>query len=96
MRSRNGGPGATGPLQHLLLAAPRWPPIRNLVLVYGIVGTLLTDPQDTDWWRLLGNNALVFQAEPEVAARHLAPGPVNRLAFLLAARIPWFVERGTL
>lgn len=94
---RNGGLGATGPLQHLLLtrAALASQPHPRLI-VYGIVGTLLTDPPSTRWWRVFGNNALVFQTQREVSARHLTTGTLDRLAFHFASRIPWFVERGTL
>ncbi len=93
----NAGLGATGPVQHLLIAHAVLrgrPEVTDLV--YGFFGFMLTDPSREPWWGIRGNNALVFQTDTGLAARHLAPTAVGRMAFRLAGMIPMFVEREAL
>lgn len=97
VKAVNGGLGATGPVEHLLLCRVALQAQPNLrVLVYGCFDSMLTDPTQEDWWRLLGNNAMVFYTEPAVAARHETSTPLGAAAFMALGRIPMFVERGTL
>jgi hypothetical protein len=93
----NGGLGATGPVQHLLIGRAALSAQEQLrVLIYGCHDFLLVEPTRQNWWTLFGNNALVFYREPELAARHLAGNAAERLLFRLVAGVPLFRERGTL
>lgn len=93
----NGGLGATGPVQHLLLGRAALAHQERLrLLIYGCHDFMLTEPQQQDWWKLFGNNALAFYCEPHISARHLARGPLGQLLFRAVALVPVFRERGTL
>lgn len=93
----NGGLGATGPVQHLLLGRAALAGQETLRrLIYGCHDFMLVEPTAQDWWKLFGNNALAFYREPHISARHLARGPLDRTLFRLVAMVPVFRERGTL
>ncbi len=93
----NGGLGATGPVQHLLLGRAALANQDSLrTLIYGCHDFMLIEPQPQDWWTLFGNNALAFYCEPHISARHLARGRLGQLLFRAAALVPMFRERGTL
>lgn len=93
----NGGLGATGPVQHLLLGRAALATQERLrLLIYGCHDFMLIEQQQQDWWKLFGNNALAFYHEPHIAAQHLAQGPLGQILFRSVAVVPMFRERGTL
>ena len=93
----NGGLGSSGPLQHLLIgrrALARHGELRTIV--YGFFDFMLTAPAAMPLGEILGNHAMVFNTEPDVAARHLFDNGFDRAMFHAARRVPMFAERGTL
>ncbi len=96
-RSFNAGLGGTGPLQNLI----GWRHVtdgefRVRTVYYGGIDFFFTETEDSRIWRsLTGNNSVIFMRFPEVAAEFLGLGGAERLWFLTASRIPFFVERNS-
>jgi len=85
--------GATQPTEHYLLLRQR-PLDRGATVVYGFIDTQMTDPVDGSWTALVGNRALAYYVEPDVAANLFAPeSPKWRAGFLLVAHVPLLRER---
>ncbi len=95
-RALNLGLGATTPIEHFLL-------IRRLTkhgtptIYYGFLDTQLTDAAEGSWDALVGNRAMSYYAEPEIAMGFLAGKTrLGALAFRSVGWIPMLAERGTI
>ena len=92
----NAALGATDPVPQLLLFRTTLErQSQAQILIYGFFDFTLTNPVP-DWRSLMGNKAMVFYTQPEVAAQFLGHSVMDRFAFQVAGMVPMFVERGNI
>jgi hypothetical protein len=93
----NAGLGGTSSVQHLLLlreALRRDPTIR--VVIYGFYDFQLSETGILKNADLIGNYAISYYLDPEIALRYYQMSPRDRLEFEVMRRLPMMVERGKL
>jgi len=95
-RALNLGLGSSSPVEHDLIYREQ-AKHHGAALYYGFFDTHLTDPPAGDWHTLVGNRAMAYYVDPEVAsAYYAADSLVRRFIFRLVSRIPLLVERYTI
>lgn len=93
----NAGLGSSYPVEHLLLlrhALEQHAPLE--LVLYGFVDLQLMEPPQTSLGDVIGNRAMLYYFEPDMAARYYRWGPVDRLGFGAIRLFPALEERGTL
>lgn len=94
-RPLNLGIGSTSPVEHYLLFRS-WSSRSGVVVGYGFFDLQLTDVPEGSWGSLIGNRAMAYYIEPELAVSLYAHDSVVRAATMrLVGRVPMLVERLT-
>lgn len=94
-RPLNLGIGSTLPVEHYLLFRS-WSRRSGVVVCYGFFDLQLTEPPDGNWGALVGNRAMAYYVEPDVAVSFYARDSVVKAASMrLVGHVPMLVERLT-
>jgi hypothetical protein len=93
----NAGMGSSYPVEHLLLLRRAFQKRTGLTCVmYGFFDLQLMEAPHTSLGELIGNRAMLYYFEPDVAARYYQWPLGDRLAFHLTRLFPAIEERGAL
>lgn len=88
--------GDTDTVQHYLIYRQQ-DKHRTAAVYYGFFDTQLTETLDGGWDALVGNRAMAYYVDPEVAiSLYYADSPVKAFTHRLIAKVPMLVERRTL
>ena len=91
----NAGLGSSYPVEHLLLLRRAFQKRAGLdCVMYGFFDFQLMQPPQTSLHELIGNRAMLYYFEPDVAARYYQWPPGDRLAFHITRFFPAIEERG--
>src|SRR5438105_10417923 len=91
----NAGMGSSYPVEHLLLLRRAFQKRTGLdCVMYGFFDLQLMEPPHTSLHELIGNRAMLYYFEPDVAARYYQWPLSDRLAFHITRLFPVIEERG--
>jgi len=89
----NAALGSSSPVEHYVIFC-KLPDHKAARVYYGFFDTQLTDPPDGDWATLVGNRAMTYYVDRELAFRFYASDdPLKALRLSLVSRVPMLVER---
>src|SRR5437870_5107325 len=92
-RGLNAALGGTPPVEHYLICS-RQDRQAAAGVYYGFYDTQLTAHPSGDWATLVGNRAIVYYVDPDLALQFYFPEQPTKVFFLkLASRLPMLVER---
>jgi hypothetical protein len=92
-RPLNLGMGSSSPVEHLLIFRQQ-EKHRGARVYYGFFDTHLTDLPEGSWGKLVGNRAMAYYVEPDVALEYYAgQSMLRRFGLRLAGYFPMLVER---
>lgn len=92
-RPLNLGFGSSSPVEHYLIYRQQHNH-GGATVYYGFLDTQLTDPPAGDWSTLVGNRAMAYYVEPDVARQFYTAGsPARDLSFQVCSHVPMMIER---
>jgi len=93
-RSVNAGLGSTGPVEHLLVLRDEERKNSHLrYVIYGFFDFQLTDDNATQVSDLIGNRAMSYYVEPDIALRFYSMPWSDRIAFYFYRETPMIEDR---
>lgn len=95
-RPLNLGLGSSSPVEHYVIYR-QVDKHAGAAVYYGFLDTQLTDPPEGSWSTLIGNRAMAYYVEPDVARRYYtARSPARDFLFRACSHVPLLIERHTI